>query len=91
MPTDPVLPRPTAMPMDPMEMPRDLMAMPGPTAALRQGDSPEAIRYEPPRLIFAAQRLLETLCSDQGGYAVRPASELPVSYTHLTLPTILLV
>ena len=33
---DPVLPRPTAMPMDPMEMPRDLMAMPGPTVALQQ-------------------------------------------------------
>ena len=76
MPMDPVLPRPTAMPMDPTAMPRDPTAMPGPTAVLQQGDSPEATRREPPRLIFAAQRLLETLCSDQGGYAVRPASEL---------------
>ena len=57
-------------------MPRDPTAMPGPAAALQQGDSPEATRHEPPRLIFAAQRLLETLYSDQGGYAVRPASEL---------------
>ena len=64
------------MPMDPMAMPRDPTAMPGPTAALQQGDSPEATRHEPPRLIFAAQRLLETLYSDQGGYAVRPVSEL---------------
>ena len=73
---DPVLPRPTAMPMGPMEMPRDLTAMPGPTVALQQGDSPEATRHEPPRLIFAAQQLLQTLYSDQGGYAVRPVSEL---------------
>ena len=73
---DPVLLRPTAMPMDPMAMPRDPTAMPGPTAALQQGDSPEATRHEPPRLIFAAQQLLQTLYSDQGGYAVRPVSEL---------------
>ena len=73
---DPVLPRPTATPMDPMAMPRDPTAMLGPTAALQQGDSPEATRREPPRLIFAAQRLLETLYSDQGGDAVRPVSEL---------------
>ena len=64
------------MRMGPTAMPRDPTAMPGPTAALQQGDSPEATRHEPPRLIFAAQQLLQTLYSDQGGYAVRPASEL---------------
>ena len=43
---------------------------------LKEGDSPEASRYEPPRLRFAAQQLLEMLCADQGGYGIRPNSEL---------------
>ena len=73
---DPALPRPTATPMDPMVAPRDPTAMPGPTAALQQGDSPEATRPEPPRLIFAAQQLLQTLYSDQGGYAVGLVSDV---------------
>jgi hypothetical protein len=43
---------------------------------LRQGDSPEASRHEPPRLRYAAQQLLEMLYASHGGYAVRPDSEL---------------
>ena len=43
---------------------------------LLEGDLPDASRYEPPRLSYAAQQLLEMLYADQGGYAVRPDSEL---------------
>ena len=42
---DPVLLRPTAMPMDPMAMPRDPTAMPGPTAALQQDEITRAHGY----------------------------------------------
>ena len=44
--------------------------------ALKEGDSPDASRHEPPRLRFAAQHLLLLLYADQGGYAIRPDSEL---------------
>ena len=44
--------------------------------ALREGDSPDASRYEAPRLRFAAQQLLQMCYAGQGGYGARPESEL---------------
>ena len=43
---------------------------------LRQGDSPDASRYETPRIRDAAQQFLEMLYADKGGYGVRPEEEL---------------
>ena len=64
MPMDPVLPRPTAMLMDPMEMPRNLMAMPGPTAALQQDAIARAHGYG--KLSSGEIYGVEGSCKDNG-------------------------
>ena len=43
---------------------------------LKDGDSPDASRYEPPRRRLAAQELLKTLYVDESRNAIRPDSDL---------------
>ena len=43
---------------------------------LKDGDSPDASRYEPPRRRLAAQELLQTLYVDESRNAIRPDSDL---------------